>query len=193
MRNPDRAGKTGAGQTRDETRRGSLFEVMTLAALSTFGILAMLPTADEKVAALIADREYPEAIAALEHRGGTQALSEYNAFSLAILYRRTGQVERAALMLEDMLANSPESMPVLNELADIYRSQSREADEMRVLLQAFAVAPSPAIQDRLFALRDNGDLSSPFGDALASRSVSLVKTAAADPLHKTTSDREIKR
>ena len=166
----------------DDVRRGSLFEVITLAALATFGTVAMLPSPAEKVAALIADRHYPEAMTALEGKAQQLPLSEYESFSLATVYRRTGQVDRAAITLEHMLERSPSSIPVLNELVDIYRSTNRPQDEISILLQLFFHVPSQATHDRLLALyQASGDPSGRQDLLLAARRAGIISTDRAEP------------
>jgi predicted Zn-dependent protease len=150
---------------------------MTLAGLATFGTLAMLPTPAEKIAALIADQHYPEAIVLLEDRAQHLSLSEYEAFSLATLYRHTGQAARAAAALEQMLKRLPGSMPVLNELAEIYRTENRPQDEIRILLQIFLHSPSEATHDRLLALYELSD--DPAGERnqlIAAQRAGIVRT-----------------
>lgn len=175
----------------EDPRRGSLLEIMTLAGLAIFGTLAMLPSPAEKIAALIADRQYPEAIVLLEGRAQQLSLSEYESFSLATLYRRTGQADRAAKALENMLERLPGSMPVLNELAEIYRAENRPQDEIKILLQIFFLSPSEATSDRLLALYElSGDPAGEKDHLIAAQRAGIVRTHdSGEPLQAAAADR----
>lgn len=146
----------GAFPRPHDPRRSSLFEVIALAMLAGFGALAMLPSPTEKMAVLVAEERYPEAISLLEDKARRLPLSDYETFSLATLYRRTGETERAAQMLEELALRLPHSRPVLTELADIYHTTARPADELRVLVKSYALAPAPEVGKRLLRLFESG-------------------------------------
>lgn len=135
-----------------EPRRASLLEVIALAGFAAFGAFALLPSQTEKVAALIAEERFEEAIGLLEAEANEAPLSDYETFSLATLYYQAEDTERAAELLEEMMARLPDSLPVLHELADIYRTSARPQDELRVLLKLHTLSPTPEIEDQLTRL-----------------------------------------
>lgn len=162
----------------DRKRTTSVIEIASLAALSLLGALALLPNMDEKIAALIADRHYPRAVQMLEERAQNGPLNDYEAFSLARLYRQMGMNAKAAPLLEQMLAASPGSVSVLRELAACYRESQRSADELRILLQLFQRAPDAATNDRLIALyRERGDAVSEAAQTAAAAKAGIAAPA----------------
>lgn len=142
----------------EDKRRSSLIEIVTLAALSVVGVIALLPNTDEKTAALIADKRFPQAIVLLETRAHSVPLNSYETFSLAKLYREVGEGDKATTLLEGMLVSDPTSDQLRRELAALYRAAQRPADEIRILQGLFKHTPDAATSDRLIVLyRSVGD------------------------------------
>lgn len=161
----------------ENARTNSIIEIVALAGLSVLGVLALLPSADEKTAALIADKRFPQAISLLESRARQLPLNNFEVFSLARLYRQTGDDAKALPMLEQMLNAEPGSAFVLRELADLYRAQNRPADELGTLLQLFQAAPDGATNDRLVALyRQRGDTAGEQAQRVAAEHAGLGPT-----------------
>jgi tetratricopeptide (TPR) repeat protein len=130
----------------------SLAVIIVLAILTLAGALALLPSAEEKAAALIARERYVEAIALLEQRDGQNLLNSYEAFSLTRLYRLTGSDSKATNLLERTLERAPDSRWARDELIEIYRSEGRHEEEARLLQQVFSASPDKPSFKRLLGL-----------------------------------------
>lgn len=127
----------------------SLAAICLLAALSLVGTIALLPSTEEKAAALIADKKYDQAITMLTDLDQGKGLNSYEAFMLAQLYTLSGQKDAAVHFLERQLAAAPDSTWALQQLADLYRSERQFPEEALALRQLYALDPQPERFDRL--------------------------------------------
>jgi tetratricopeptide (TPR) repeat protein len=140
-------------------RDRSMAAILLLAAVTLIGVLAMLPSTEEKVAILMAENHYDQAIDLLEDRSQRTQLTSYEVFTLTRLYEISGRHADAARLLEADVAMRPQDGVWANrELVELYRTMGDIVGEAQVLSTVFHNEPSRSDLRRLLGLyRMNGD------------------------------------
>lgn len=136
----------------------TLLTIVMLAGLALAGMLALLPSSEEKAAGLFEEERYDEAIAMLVSLEDQRPLNAYEGFMLFNLYVVTRQPDNAAAVLEQDVSLQLDRSWALGQLAGLYRDERNFAGEASVLRPLYEIAPSEAIFRRLQALyRLTGD------------------------------------
>jgi Tetratricopeptide repeat len=97
--------------------------------------------------------------------------------ALAVVYLRRGWLDDAATVLQGVLAQSPDHVPALANLAQVRRAQGRGAEAQALSARRVRLEPTPP-----FADYDDGVAALARGDALAGRA-SFERSLRAHPQH----------
>lgn len=144
--------------TSQERPDRSLAAIVLLAAISLIGIVALLPSTEEKAAALLADKKYDQAIGLLTVVDQKGELNAYEAFMLAQLYLLSGQSGAAVQLLEKQIQAAPDATWPLQQLAEVHRQDGNLAAEAKALQALYGLEPNAERFNRLEDLyRQLGD------------------------------------
>jgi len=126
--------------------------IASFAIVTAIATYLLLPGADERVAMLIREGKYHEAISQLE---GQRAAGDKRPITVALLaraYRASGEFEHAVDLMESYVTSRPDDPAAFAALAGLYGIQERPEAAMAALARQVELAPTRENISRLAAV-----------------------------------------
>jgi tetratricopeptide (TPR) repeat protein len=143
---PDSIGGRAAG------REYSLLLAIVLGVFTIAGAYALLPSTEQKAAALIAEGRSDEARTMLEDSRSDGEFTSYERFMLADLYVGAGDREQAIGLLEPMASDPVHAPSTLNRLMTLYGQAHDAEGQIQTARRLYDLYPTEQIYARLRVL-----------------------------------------
>jgi DNA-binding SARP family transcriptional activator len=135
-----------------ENANRSLVAVVLLAGVTLLGMIALLPSTEEKAAVLMAEQRYDKAVDLLEDLEERDGLNRYEMFMLTRLYLLSGRNESAIDLLERKVAATSDNEWAIQQLIELYRANRDFEGEVRMLQRRYGLDGNEDDYRRLLGL-----------------------------------------